>query len=161
MNLRRMKWVALAVGAAAVVAVGAAMAATAATRTSGTVKTGHSASYGMVLVSSTGFTLYRYLPDSKGVARCTGACSAVWPPLLATGKPTAGTGAKAGLLGTIARPGGGRQVTYGGFPLYRFSGDSKAGQTNGEGYVGKWYVVNASGALVKHRVSSKSGGGWG
>lgn len=175
MHARLIRWVVPAVVAVAIVAVGAAMAATAATRASGTVRAGHSSKYGAVLVNSSGFTLYRYMRDAKGVSRCAGACAAAWPPLLVTGsaKPTAGSGANAGLLGTIKRANGTRQVTYAGFPLYRFSGDRKPGQVNGEGVAGTWFLVNASGALVKHAMSSPSaaptttttsssgGGGWG
>jgi hypothetical protein len=71
-------------------------------------------------------------------------------------KPTAGSGASASLLGTIKAGHTMSQVTYAGFPLYFFAGDAKAGQTNGEGTVGKWYVANTHGGLVKHPVTSTS-----
>ena len=112
----------------AVAGAGAAMAATASTHAqSGTVRAVKSKSYGMILVAANGKTLYRYTLDSKGVNRCTGdaACVKYWPQLLvkATAKPTAGTGASAGLLGTIKAAHGMRQITYAGFPLYYFVGD--------------------------------------
>jgi predicted lipoprotein with Yx(FWY)xxD motif len=140
---------------------GAAMAATAALHSSApAVKAVSSPKFGMVLVSSTGRTLYRYTVDGKGVNRCSSvpACSKYWLPLLVktTAKPIAGTGVNASLLGTIKAANGMRQVTYAGFPLYRFVGDSKAGQTSGQGFGSQWYVVKAKGALVKHALSSGS-----
>ena len=36
-------------------------------------------------------------------------------------------------LGTSRRTDGSEQVTYAGHPLYRFTADTKPGQTNGEG----------------------------
>ena len=152
------RWL-LPVALIAAIGAGAGMAATSATRSStAAVKAVDSAKFGMVLVGSNGHTLYRYTPDSKGVNRCTSvpACAKYWPRLLVKSsvKPTAGTGVKASLLGTIKATGTMRQVTYGGFPLYTFSGDTKAGQVNGEGFKKTWYVVNTKGALVEHAVSS-------
>src|SRR5262249_17246295 len=102
-----------------VAGVGAAMAATTSHSKSGTVMAAKSKSFGMILVNSTGRTLYRYTVDSKGVNRCSGvpACAKYWPALLIkTGaKPTAGSGANAALLGTIKAAHGMQQVTYAGF----------------------------------------------
>lgn len=142
-----------------VAGVGAAMAATTSTHAkSGTVMAAKSKSFGMILVSSTGRTLYRYTVDSKGVNRCSSdaACSKYWPALLVkTGaKPTAGSGANAALLGTIKAAHGMQQVTYAGFPLYVFVGDTAAGQTKGQGFEKTWYVVNGKGAFVKHAVAA-------
>ena len=68
-------------------------------------------------------------------------------------KPTAGSGASASLLGTI-KHGKGLQVTYAGYPLYNYVGDTKAGTINGEGKDKTWYVVDTKGQLVKKAVSS-------
>jgi predicted lipoprotein with Yx(FWY)xxD motif len=153
------RWL-LPVAVIAAIGAGAAMAATNATHSSApAVKMVDSAKFGNVLINTSGRTLYRYTIDSKGVNRCTSVavCNKYWPPLLVkgTGKPTAGTGVKASLLGTIkAKAAGMRQVTYAGFPLYTFAGDSKAGQVNGEGFQKQWYVVNEKGALVKTAIKS-------
>jgi predicted lipoprotein with Yx(FWY)xxD motif len=156
----------------AIVGVGVAMAAD--TSSSGaTVKGASTSKYGTVLVNSSGMTLYRFTPDSKGVNTCTAvaACNKFWPRLLVKGtaKPKVGAGASTSLASTIKQPKGLTQVTYGGFPLYTFAGDKKAGDVNGEGLEGKWFVVTVKGALVKHAVaaasapatttSSSSGGG--
>ncbi|HKB53100.1 MAG TPA: hypothetical protein VKD22_03815, partial [Ramlibacter sp.] len=71
-------------------------------------------------------------------------------------KPTVGGGASASLVGTIKAAHGMAQVTYAGFPLYFFAGDRAAGQTKGQGFGGKWYIVNTKGALVKHAMSASS-----
>ena len=156
----------------AVAGAGAAMAMSATHTSRGTVSAARRGTFGTVLVAANGKSLYRYTPDSKGKSVCTGACVAYWPRLLVTSKPTAGSGAKASLLGTIKAANGKRQVTYAGWPLYFFVGDKSSGQEKGQGYDGTWYLVSPSGALVKHGTASGStttttptttsgGGGWG
>ncbi len=71
---------------------------------------------------------------------------------MAKGKLTAGSGANAKLVGTIKR-GSGLQVTYAGYPLYTYVGDTKSSQITGEGTEKTWYVVSASGALVEKAVA--------
>jgi len=146
----------------AVVALAAAGVATAAAVThqssgsSGTVGL-RSTKLGKVLVTKSGMTLYLFKIDKSGRSVCYGQCAVYWPPLLATAKPTAGTGVKAKMLTTIKRKDGKKQVAYAGHPLYRFKLDKKAGQVNGEGqdfFGGKWYGVNASGKAVTHAPST-------
>jgi predicted lipoprotein with Yx(FWY)xxD motif len=138
--------------------VGAAMAATSSSRATGTVKVVKSKSFGTILVTAKGRTLYRYTIDRKGVNRCSSdaTCNKYWPPLLvkAGAKPTAGAGAKAAKLGTIKAKNGMRQVTYAGWPLYTFAGDTSAGQTKGQGFEKQWYVVNTNGGLVRSAVAA-------
>jgi predicted lipoprotein with Yx(FWY)xxD motif len=138
--------------------VGVAMAASSSSSATGTVKTVKSTTYGTILVSSKGRTLYRYTIDRKNVNRCTAVaiCNKYWPPLLVKAgvKPTAGAGAKAAKLGTIKAKNGMRQVTYAGWPLYYFAGDTSAGQTKGQGFEKQWYVVNTNGGLVKSAVAA-------
>jgi predicted lipoprotein with Yx(FWY)xxD motif len=158
MRGRLIRWV-LPIVLVAAVAVGAAMAATGSTHArSATVKAAKSKSFGMILVSSTGKTLYRYTVDRKHVNRCSSdvTCARYWPALLikAGTNPTVGSGASAALLGTIKAAHGMRQVTYAGFPLYLFAGDTAAGQIKGQGFQSQWYVVNTKGALVKHAVTT-------
>ena len=138
--------------------VGAAMAATSSARATGTVNVVKSKSFGTILVTAKGRTLYRYTIDRKGVNRCSSdaTCNKYWPPLLvkAGTKPTAGAGAKAAKLGTIKTKNGMRQVTYAGWPLYTFAGDTSAGQTKGQGFEKQWYVVNTNGGLVRSAVAA-------
>jgi predicted lipoprotein with Yx(FWY)xxD motif len=106
---------------------------------------------GKILVNSRGRTLYLFQKDSGTTSACSGACAVNWPPLRATGKPTLGSGADSSLVGTTTRSDGRPQVTYNGHPLYLFSGDAQAGDTNGEGanaFGGLWYAVSPAGNQV-------------
>jgi predicted lipoprotein with Yx(FWY)xxD motif len=164
MRGRMITWL-LPLAIAGVAGAGAAMAATATHTSSATVKAANRSPYGMILVSSSGRTLYRYTKDSKRVNRCTtvSVCNKYWPPLVVKGttKPTAGAGVSAALLGTIKIAHGMRQVTYAGFPLYFFAGDARAGQLKGQNFLKEWYVVNERGALVRHATSGGGVGGGG
>jgi predicted lipoprotein with Yx(FWY)xxD motif len=72
-------------------------------------------------------SLYLLSADPAGQTSCTGPCAAAWPPLLTKGAPIAGTGVNKRLLGTIRRPDGHFQVTYGGMPVYLFAFDLAKG----------------------------------
>ena len=131
-----------------------------------TVAVGQS-DFGSILVSGRGRSLYLFDKDKGGKSKCYGACAAYWPPLLVSGKPHAGAGAKASLLGRTKRTDGHWQVTYKHHPLYTYSGDAKAGQTNGEGlddFGATWDLVSPSGASVEKDGGSRSdgntGSGW-
>ena len=118
--------------------------------TSGTVIETHSGSGGTFLTES-GRTVYLWVKDGMNKSTCTGACASAWPPVLDHGTLTASGGAKASDLGTIARPGGGKQVTYNGHALYFFAGDSGAGQTSGQGsdsFGAKWWLVAPAGSQI-------------
>jgi predicted lipoprotein with Yx(FWY)xxD motif len=136
-----LKRIAIASIVLTLVVSGAAFAA-ALTGTKVTLRSTH---LGKVLATSTGRVLYLYTPDTKNHSNCTGGCAAAWPPLMTAGKPVAGPGVKQALLGTTKRSNGKLQVTYNGHPLYRYTGDMGAGQTNGEGSEGIWFVVTAAG----------------
>jgi predicted lipoprotein with Yx(FWY)xxD motif len=117
---------------------------------------------GKILVDSQGRTLYLFERDSGTKSTCTGACAVEWPPLRASGKPTVGDGANASIVATSARSDGKSQVTYNGHPLYLFSADQKAGDTNGQGvnaFGGLWYVLSSSGDEIT--TPAGSGGGFG
>ena len=118
----------LALGVGAVTAI----AASAPTKPA-TVKV-RKVSLGRILVNGKSQTLYLFEKDKKGKSACSGKCAKFWPPLLTKGKPKAGSGVKASLLGTTKRSDGTTQVTYNKHPLYRFKGDAnKVGATKGEG----------------------------
>jgi len=66
------------------------------------------------------------------------------------------------MLGTAKAPSG-TQVTYGQWPLYTFSGDTGAGQANGQGiksFGGVWHPVAPSGQPVSSSGVSSGGGGY-
>jgi predicted lipoprotein with Yx(FWY)xxD motif len=111
-------------------------------------------SLGTILVTSSGFTLYRFTRDPRNKDTCVkvSECSSVWPALRTTGRPVAGPGVKASLLSSISLPGGGRQVTYAGHPLYTYAPASERGETAYVGamqFGGTWDAVGPSGGLVK------------
>jgi len=109
---------------------------------------------GMVLVDGKGRTLYDFVKDKGPMSTCYGACAALWPPLFTKGKPHAGRGVKAALLGTTKRHDGKVEVTYNHHPLYYYVADSKPGQTTGQGlnqFGAPWWVLNAAGKEI-HRV---------
>ena len=102
-------------------------------------------SVGNIVVSADGKTLYAYMPDGTGTtSMCTGGCAGIWPPLMAAGTPVAGSGLDASKLSKA--PSG--QVMYGGHLLYGYTGDTAAGQTNGQGLANIWHVVSVSGDII-------------
>ena len=116
-----------------------------------------SSSLGRILVDAHGRTVYLFKKDKGTKSTCTGACAQAWPPVTVSGKPTAGTGAKASLVGTTKRSDGKTQVTYHGHPLYRFQGDQGRGDTNGQGLVAfgaAWFVVSPAGEQISGSASS-------
>jgi plastocyanin/predicted lipoprotein with Yx(FWY)xxD motif len=98
---------------------------------------------GAYLVGEDGRALYLLTKDSADTTTCAGACAQAWPPFELDGGATVSAGAGVtGSLGTITRPeDGSQQVTYAGVPLYYFAGDSKAGDVNGQGFNGVWFLV--------------------
>jgi predicted lipoprotein with Yx(FWY)xxD motif len=112
----------------------------------------HHTSLGKILVDASGFTLYRFSKDPRNRDTCAGECAKVWPALRTSANPTAGSGVKASLLSTIRLPGGAKQVTYAGHPLYTYSAASERAETAYVGarqFGGTWYAVNAAGSKVK------------
>jgi hypothetical protein len=83
-----------------------------------------------------------------------------WLPLVipAGVRPISGPGVVASMLGTVKRPDGRVQVTYDGFPLYLFSGDTKAGEVNGQGSGGIWHALAPSGVPVTKVAGSAPAG---
>jgi predicted lipoprotein with Yx(FWY)xxD motif len=110
---------------------------------------------GMVLASGGGLTLYYYSEDKPGSGKsmCTGGCATAWPPLAAPVKAPAGVRLP-GPLGMITRPGGVRQVTINGFPVYTYAGDKAPGQATGNGMEGAWHVVKLGGATATQAVKA-------
>jgi ribosomal protein L27 len=64
--------------------------------------------------------------------------------MIAYHKPVAGPGVNPKKLGT-KKINGKSVVTYYGDPLYRYKGDTKPGQTNGEAKNHTWYAVTQFG----------------
>jgi predicted lipoprotein with Yx(FWY)xxD motif len=162
----RLRWVAMVCGGAVALSAYGLVGAPAfaeSKSSSGpkvTVGTKKLGGVGTVLVDAKGMTLYTLTSAGQAVA-CSGDCAAAWPPLLvpAGSSPKGAKGVRG--LGLVP---GGQQVTASGLPLHRFSGDSKAGQANGEGissFGGIWHVVKVAGARASTGGKKPSSGGGG
>ena len=103
---------------------------------------------GPYLAGADGRTLYFFVKDvSPGVSVCKGKCLEAWPPYLIDkgAKVQPGDGVT-GVVDTFKRPNGSRQVSYDGRPLYYFANDAAAGDTNGQGVGGVWFVAAVDGS---------------
>ncbi len=89
--------------------------------------------------------------DSLTSPACTGGCVKTWPPLLSSTSPT-GPPSLPGKL-TVVHAANGSQVSYNGRLLYRYAGDTKPGQVNGNEVTGprggQWYVATSSTAAAR------------
>jgi predicted lipoprotein with Yx(FWY)xxD motif len=124
------------------------------------------------LVDSSGKVLYTNDMDTGSNIACTDQCLTEWVPLAApgSGQPTSDDSAVQAKLGTVKRPDGSSQVTFGGMPLYTFVEDT-SGQATGNGFRDSfggtdflWTAATASGKSAPSSStttsgSSSSGGG--
>jgi len=110
------------------------------------VTVGSSPHYGNVLYDKDRFVLYSFSADRGSRSTCYGTCEKAWPPMLTKGAPRV-VGLDAKLLGTTKRRDGSLQVTYGGHPLYYWSGDTVGAIMcqHVKLHGGEWYVVSPSG----------------
>jgi predicted lipoprotein with Yx(FWY)xxD motif len=108
-----------------------------------------------ILTDAKGMTLYYFKKDTATTSACTGGCAQFWPPLLfsGSGTPSAGSATLPGTLSVVTTANG-AQVAYQGHLLYTFQKDTAAGQTNGQGFNGLWFVATTDLAPM-----SGSGGG--
>jgi len=106
--------------------------------------------YGQVVADAKGEAFYIFGKEQSSKTKCYGACARAWPPVLTSGKPRAGKGAKAKLLGTTKRADGELQVTYGGQPLYYYVDDTPGNILcqNVSEFGGLWLVLSPAGAPV-------------
>jgi predicted lipoprotein with Yx(FWY)xxD motif len=136
-----LKSVGLAVAVAATAAVFAAGASAAAG--GATQLTVRGSDYGNVVFGPGGRAVYMFAPDRRSKSTCYGTCAEFWHPLLTKGRPLAGPGVKANLLGTTTRKDGSVQVTY------NMSGESNAAGEIGCQHLnvngGIWLIVKPNG----------------
>jgi predicted lipoprotein with Yx(FWY)xxD motif len=101
---------------------------------------------GKVVTDQDGWVLYRFDKDSADPpqSNCVDKCAQVWPPALTDGNPQL-QGVSDDKVGTVTRQDGTRQITIGGWPVYRYIGDKKPGQWKGQGVGGTWFVVDPNG----------------
>lgn len=89
-----------------------------------------------VLADGKGMTLYVFKKDSNNISSCYDGCAKAWPPFLVADASKAG-----GEFTVVTRKDGAKQWAFKGQPLYRYAGDSSAGEMGGDGSGGVWSVV--------------------
>jgi predicted lipoprotein with Yx(FWY)xxD motif len=113
----------------------------------GTASTG----LGTILVTGEHRTVYEFGADTGSTSHCNSGCSSIWPPVIAPATLPSSLPGVTGTLGSTTRADGTKQLTVAGHPVYTYSGDSAAGQTNGQGLRlngGLWTVASPAGAPV-------------
>jgi predicted lipoprotein with Yx(FWY)xxD motif len=100
----------------------------------------HSTSLGMVLADAQGRTVYELVGDTASNPKCDGNCQSIWPPVTS----------------------GGAIKVMAGHPLFTYTGDTGAGQTNGNKVTdewGLWLALSPNGSPVTATGSGSTGGG--
>ncbi|RIJ78071.1 hypothetical protein D1871_04060 [Nakamurella silvestris] len=115
-----------------------------------------SSSLGEIVVDGKGMTAYYFDKDTanSGTSACTGECALAWPAITAAGSTPVVDGVT-GKVGTIDTAGG-KQITINGRPIYTFAKDSAAGDVNGQGVGGTWFVISPNGDELKTAAGSSS-----
>jgi predicted lipoprotein with Yx(FWY)xxD motif len=106
---------------------------------------------GKIIVDAKGRTLYDFVIDKGTMSVCYGACASLWPPYTTNGKPVAGSGVSAALIGTTKRKDGSTEVTYKGHPLYYYAPDQQRGQITGQAlnqFGAPWYALAPNGREI-------------
>ncbi len=110
-----------------------------------------SMSHGQYLVDNGGYTLYMFANDYQGRTSCTGSCSGTWPPFYVANltQTMLGSGLAISDFDTIM-VNGSPQLRYKTWPLYYYAPGTgyyggnvreQAGQINGDGQSGLWFVA--------------------
>ncbi|GLP69716.1 MULTISPECIES: SCO0930 family lipoprotein [unclassified Streptomyces] len=105
---------------------------------------------GEIVVDKNGMTVYRFAKDKawpEPVSNCNGACLEKWPAVAPVSSNDTKGVQKKGLM-SFTRGDGVKQQTVNCSPIYTFSGDKEAGDTNGQGVGGTWYAVRPNGEMV-------------
>lgn len=101
-------------------------------------------SLGSIYVNADNMTLYLFENDRDDTensgeggrySNCNDSCATNWPPMLASSTATADKP-----FSLITRNDGSMQWAFRDMPMYMYAGDSSAGDVNGEGINGTWYV---------------------
>lgn len=110
-------------------------------KTAGQLAVWDSKKLGEVLTDSEGMTLYRFDNDTAEPPKsnCVGECEKAWP-VVAAGDVKAAAGTDASKIGEVTRADGTKQLTLGGWPMYRYAKDTNPGDANGQGVGGTWFA---------------------
>jgi predicted lipoprotein with Yx(FWY)xxD motif len=150
---RRPSGLLVTVMAATLVFAGSLAAMALAAGNAATVSSASNSTLGeQIVVDAQGRTLYALSPETAHHLLCkSSACLKFWPPLTVRSSKTkllAEPGVH-GHLAILRRSNGVLQVTLGGLPLYRYSGDRAKGEANGQSihsFGGTWHVLSATGS---------------
>ncbi|MFY9783758.1 MAG: hypothetical protein WAK12_09530 [Acidimicrobiales bacterium] len=124
-----------------------------------TITVSQNKTWGPTLTLKDGFTVYRLTADPKNKSVCTAKCATVWTPVLLAAGQSTPLGVGVSHLGSFTRTGGGKQVTYEGIPLYRYTGDKKAGEVTGnvKDTWGQWWSINPKSPLTPPKKKTSTG----
>ncbi len=99
---------------------------------------------GDFLTDAEGRTLYTFSGSDDGMTDAEG-----WEAVEAGEEDTVGEGLDDSMLGTVDREDGTSQLTYNGYPLYRYSGDAASGDTGGQGMDESWWMLGSDGEPIE------------
>jgi predicted lipoprotein with Yx(FWY)xxD motif len=113
---------------------------------------------GEIVVDADGYTLYRFDKDTPKPPKsnCSLDCIMKWPPLIHTSDLRI-EGIDQALVGTVQRDNLTRQVTIGGWPVYRYGGDLAPGQANGQGVGNAWFAITPQGRKAAGAPANNAG----
>ena len=117
---------------------------------SGNSNSTQASSVNSILTTETGMTLYTFDKDASNKSNCYDACAIKWPPYNATEGERPSASAK-----KSTRSDGSEQWTVDSKPLYTWIGDTKPGDTTGDGVGNVWHTAIES-VQVKAREKAKS-----
>jgi predicted lipoprotein with Yx(FWY)xxD motif len=105
-----------------------------------------------VLVDSDDQAIYLFDREETSKPECYGACARAWPPVDANGRPEVAESQSLDpeLLGVTRRRDGGKQLTYGGHPLYYYAHEGP-GQVlchNVVEFGGTWLAITRDGTAA-------------
>lgn len=144
-KMNSLLWLSLLLGAVALITQ---VSAQAGDDTASTLSVGLSEEWGQHLVTGEGMSVYLYILDEGGALACVEACTNNWPPLMAGADSIVSENLDSNLVGTVERPEGGLQLTYGGHPLYTFQRDTEEGHTRGQALGDQFFLVSVAGEAV-------------
>ncbi len=110
----------------------------------------NSADFIDTIIDKTNFALYTFDNDSAGVSNCMDACLDAWPPLLADTNDVASAP-----YSIITRSNGMMQWAINDMPLYFFTPDTSAADTNGENVNGIWHIARPAPVKVDDNAKGK------
>ena len=125
------------------------------------VKVREDATLGKVVTDWKGWTLYRFEKDTPKPPKsnCAADCLTKWPyvPYVENMKIE---GVDQKLIGKVTRGDGALQLTINSWPAYRFAGDTKVGETKGQGVGGVWFAFTPEGKKAQAVTGDGGNGGY-